>query len=286
MPKILVIFILLSSFFLALAPASAQDETAKEYIAAPRMSEDQMRQELRMTKAGQVAQIIDPLRVQLHDGTIIQLASLDIPDMNVTDSGEHALAARDFLQEFLDQQPVRLYQTKNADTGRENRMGYQLGHLVRKSDEAWVQGTLLSNGLARILPTTRNLELTTDMIALEDEARAAGRGLWADPAYAILTPDNAAQGLNGWAIIEGKPLKIATVKNTVYLNFGADWRSDFTIVVEPTVRKKLAQSGIDVMNLAGKTVRVRGWVEDYNGPSIKLSAAPWLEVRARPAPER
>lgn len=276
MPKILVIFLLLSSFFPT--PVHAQESTApvqeKEYVALPHADF----QALRLTKTDQVTQIIDPLRVRLHDGTIVQLASLDIPDMAMHDSGPYAVAARDFLEELLDKQPVRLYQTKSAESGRENRMGHQIGHLARKSDDTWVQGALLAGGLARILPTTRNLEMSDAMIALEDEARAAQRGLWADPAYAVLTPDTADQGRNSWAIIEGRPLKIAAVKNVIYINFGADWRTDFTIVVDTAVRKKLAQNGINVMDLTGKTLRVRGWVEDYNGPAVKLSAAPWLEV--------
>jgi len=57
----------------------------------------------------------------------------------------------------------------------------------------------------------------------------------------------------------------------IYVNFAEDWRHDFTIAI---ARKDLAAfetAGFDLERLAGARVRVRGWVEWWNGPMIKAT---------------
>lgn len=221
---------------------------------------------------------IDSLRVRLKDGRIVQLVSIDVPDMDSYDPGEISRQARDMLSAMVKGKQVRLYQTKNAKLGRVNRMGHTLGHLVLSNSGAWLQGALLSAGLAQVRPTTRNPEMAARMIELENKARAAKIGLWKDDTYKIYTPDTAAQGLNNWAVVEGKVKKSSMAKNKLYLNFGDNWRDDFTIMITPTVRKKMIAQGQDPLNLQGATLRVRGWLEDYNGPNIELIHPAWLEV--------
>ena len=225
-----------------------------------------------------VDQVIDPLRIRLKNRRIIQLAGIAIPDLDAYEPGEVSIAARDYLDKLLANRQVRLYQTKQDRKGRVNRMGYHLGHLVIPGEETWVQGALLVQGLAMVRPGERNPEMAAQMIALEDAARAAKKGLWADGRHALLTPETAAKGLNNWGMVEGRVHAAAMNQNVLYLNFGPDWRSDFTIVVNGDVRRDLTKRGIDPLNLGGKTVRARGWLEDYNGPSLELANAVWLEV--------
>lgn len=235
--------------------------------------------ELRQMDTAIADQIIDPLRIRMKNRRIVQLTGIEIPDLNMTEPGDISVAARDYLEKLTLNKQLRLYQTKNQNKGRTNRMGYTLGHLVLPFDnEVWIQGALLSQGLARVLPAASNPEMAVQMIALEDQARAAKKGLWADSKYAVLTPENATQGLNNWGIVQGRIHGAAMSSNTLYLNFGPDWKTDFTIVVKPDIRRDLVKTGIDPMNLGGANIRVRGWIEDYNGPSIELTNAVWLEI--------
>ena len=70
----------------------------------------------------------------------------------------------------------------------------------------------------------------------------------------------------------------AAVGRRVYLNFGADYRSDFTAAVVPGARSLFAAEGIDPLGLAGRTVRVRGWVDVLNGPMIEVTHPEQIEV--------
>ena len=273
MKRILIIFCLLASFF----PAFVHAQHAVTEKPGPVMPKGDFA-ELRLINTVQVAQVIDPLRLRLADGNIVQLVPLDIPDLDPADPGEITARALPFMKELLEGKQVRLYQTKNAEKGRTNRMGYMLAHLERRDDGAWVQGALLVNGLARIRPSAENTEMAAQMLALQLEAQQARRGLWADTRYAPHTPETASLIIGGYGVIEGKVHANAMANNTVYLNFGPDWRTDFSIGIPPDVRRTMAKAGLNPLAFSGKTIRVQGWVEDYNGPYIKLAHPAWIEV--------
>lgn len=235
--------------------------------------------ELRQMETTAVEQVIDPLRLRLKDGRIVQLAGIDIPDFDPYEPGDFSLAAYNLLNKMLTGKQVRLYVTRNQKEGRINRMGYPLVHVsLSGNDPVWIQGTLLAAGLARVRPSARNPEMAAQMIALEDKARKDKVGLWTDLRYDMLTPEIAAAGLNNWALVEGQIKGVATVKNVIYLNFGDDWRRDFTIGIDSDLRRMLSKNGVDPMQLAGKTVRARGWIREYNGPYMDLLNPAWMQV--------
>jgi hypothetical protein len=116
------------------------------------------------------------------------------------------------------------------------------------------------------------------MLALEAQARAERKGIWALPYFAILTSDTAAASLDRFQIIELKIADVARVRGVVYLNGGSDWRSDFTARLEAPAVKLFAASGQDVMGLKGKRVRIRGWLRLYNGPFVEVTHPQQIEV--------
>jgi micrococcal nuclease len=233
--------------------------------------------ELRLTDSVTVARVIDTLHLELQDGQIVQLSGLDVPDLDRNDPGNIAVASTTFLREVLSGKQIRLYQTKTADNGRVNRMGDLLAQVERDDGNVWVQGLLLANGLARIYPTVRNPEMAVQMLKLENDARTKKLGLWADPQYGVLPADKAGQALHSMAVIEGKILSTSVYDNRVFLNFGPDWHTDFTIGITPAMRRKFDEAGLNPLDFANRRVRVHGWVEDYNGPYIELASPVWLE---------
>ena len=57
----------------------------------------------------------------------------------------------------------------------------------------------------------------------------------------------------------------------IYLNFDKDWRKDFTVLIERKDGDAFKAAGIDPKALAGKKLRVRGWIEWRNGPMIHVT---------------
>ncbi len=66
---------------------------------------------------------------------------------------------------------------------------------------------------------------------------------------------------------------------TAYLDFGRDWRTDFTAVVSGSAGEALAARGVPGFLLArGPRVRLRGWIEQNNGPSLRITDPGQLEL--------
>jgi endonuclease YncB( thermonuclease family) len=246
--------------------------------ALPKTTEAADFAELRQGGIAVGEQVIDPLRLHMKDGRVILLAGLEIPDYDAYEPGPISIAARDLLKEMTEGEQIRIFVTKDASSGRTSRLGDMLAHLEIQKDKKWVQGVLLSAGLARVKPTQRNTEMAKQMLALEDQARAEKKGLWADPRFAVLTPDTAAKGENNWGIVEGTVASATINHNVVYLQFGPDWHSDFTVALPTGIRQAFERSGMDPQSLGGKRIRVRGWLRDYNGPYMELENIAWLQV--------
>ena len=73
-------------------------------------------------------------------------------------------------------------------------------------------------------------------------------------------------------------IKAAETRDRIFLNFGADWRTDFTATLASKDRRTFLAAGIDPMTLDGRRVRVRGWLYDRNGPAIDLTHPEQLEI--------
>lgn len=229
------------------------------------------------TKTIKVQKVIDPVTFIAEDGTVYKLTGIDVPGAADGSSEIAGLATKE-LSTLLDGQDIKAYLTKDQTKGRQNRMGQNLIQAERRKDGVWIQGKMLSDGLARVRTTPSNTELLKSMLALETAARTEKKGLWADQRYAVLTPGTVQAGRNEFAIVEGRVFSIATRNNETFLNFAIDWKKDFTIGLSSEMRREMAKAGINYANLAHKNVRVRGFIEDRNGPFISLDHPGQLEI--------
>ena len=227
-------------------------------------------EDMRRTMTGRITEIINPLTVKMEDGEIIHLAGLDYPDLDYYEPGDIAVTAIKILEDFLTDKDVTLYQTKSKDKGRINRFGHHIAHIVRKEDNVWTQGLLLALGTARVRTTEYNLEMAKQMLAIEDKARINKNGLWEENRFPVLTPKQANDKIGTYQVIEGNIKSVSMRKNRLYLNFGNNWREDFTVSISSFDLKKFTRQKINPQNWSGKRIRVRGWIESYNGPYIKI----------------
>lgn len=268
-------------FLILLSPAYAEEET-KNNIKIPTVDFSKFKH----TKSGRIDKIIDGLTILLKDGTIVRLVSIDLPDFHIWDHAPYSDTALKLLQDILPERTeVMLYQTRNRKKGRVNRMNHQLAHVVIKKDKLWVQGVYLTKGLARVYTPPNNTDMLTQMYKAEQSARKSKLGIWADESeHLIITTEQTDKRIGDFTIVEGTIQKTASVRNKIYLNFGKDWKTDFTIMITPALRKKFAHEGINVLALAQTPVRVRGWLREYNGALIELEDISHLEILTTPPP--
>lgn len=217
----------------------------------------------------------------------MRLLAIDYPFVPGEHDSPAVIAGKFVLEKLLPENTeVMLYQTRDQKIPRTNRMGQILAHLVNKKTGQWINGEMVRSGVAWTMTDAANPDMAADLYGLEETARAGKKGLWARQSpFDVLTPETASQGNGTFRIIEGTINRAATSKNNLYLNFGADWRKDFTVMISPALRRKMSQNGLDPMSLSGTKVRVRGWLREWNGPFMELETLERMEILSPAQPK-
>lgn len=162
--------------------------------------------------------------------------------------------------------------------GPPTRWGGRVVYARRRGEQKTLQEELVAAGAVRVKPQSDNLESVSQLLALEQIARAKKRGLWALPDYRVIEATNANPAIGAFHLIEGIVTGAEKVKSRFYLNFGNDYLDDFTASAKGAHYRKWAAAGLDLANLQGARIRVRGFVEDINGPSIDLTHVKQVEI--------
>ena len=181
--------------------------------------------------------------------------------------------ARDALADLVDGQPIELF----SGGARADRHGRHLAHL-RLADGVWVQGALLRDGWARVYSFADNRSLVTEMLKLEHEARRDGAGIWGHPNYAVRAQEELGDLIGRFEVVEGQVVSTAVHNGSAYLNFGDDWRTDFTLVVRPSSMSPFRDDTIDFDRYEGRSIRTRGWLKSFNGPMIEITHPEQIEI--------
>ncbi|MFQ5467913.1 MAG: thermonuclease family protein [Kiloniellaceae bacterium] len=227
--------------------------------------------------AARVREIVDGDTLVLDDERQVRLVGIQAPKLPLGRTGFRAWplaeAAKSALSALTLGRTVRLA----YGGARMDRHGRVLAHLFGP-DGVWVQGALLARGLARVYSFVDNRAAVAPMLARERAARGAGRGIWAASFYRVGKPAAAARPVGTLQLVEGRVLDVAIVRGRAYLNFGSDWRSDFTVTLAPRTRRMFQAAGIDPTAYRGRRVRVRGWLKSFNGPMIEATHPEQIEV--------
>ena len=145
-------------------------------------------------------------------------------------------------------------------------------------DGTWLQIEMLKRGLARVEIMPDRGECAEQLYETEGQARAAHLGLWAAPAYAVRTPEGLKADTGTFQIVQGRVMGVDIREGRAYLNFGTDWKTDFTVTISPDDMKTYRRMGVDPRGYAGRLVRVRGIVQWLNGPEMDLANPKQVEV--------
>lgn len=232
---------------------------------------------LRPQSEALVREVIDGDTLVLDGGEEVRLVGIQAPKLPLGrpdfESWPLAQEAKQALEDLAAGQRVSLAFGER----RRDRHGRLLAHLLDE-ESRWLQGEMLARGLARVYSFEDNRVAIAEMLALEAEAREARRGLWADPFYMVRSAEEAARHVGGFELVEGEVLAVGRARGRVFLNFGEDYKRDFTAVLEPAARRLFEREGRAPTAYRGRRVRVRGWVQSLNGPMIEVTHPEQIEV--------
>ena len=236
---------------------------------------------LEAVEEARVVEVIDGDTLVLEDGRQVRLVGIQAPKLALGRPGFRAWPLADAAKAGLAALVLGRSVTLTYGGRRVDRHGRALAHLYLTplpAPDAWVQGALLERGLARVYSFADNRALVAEMLARERAARAAGRGIWGEPFYRIRRPGPALGDVGSFQIVEGEVREVSVIRGRVYLNYGEDWRSDFTVSLAPAVRRRFEAEGIDPAAYRGRRLRVRGWIKSFNGPRIDATHPEQIEV--------
>lgn len=212
------------------------------------------------------------VRLKLESGLTVRLAGVAAPTIP-----EAARESRAALAELAERQTVSLrYGGPERDRyGRAVAQIYKAG-----APEIWLQGALVERGWLLAESVAADASGARRLLRLEAEARRQARGHWSDGVFVVRGPGPNAlsQHLDTFQLVEGIVVETALVGDWIYLNFGLDYRTDFTVALHEDALGRFDQAGIDPMALEGAKLRVRGWLEPRNGPMITVNHPEQIEV--------
>jgi len=216
-----------------------------------------------------VVAVRDGRTLMLDDGRELRLAAIEAAD-----------DGRDALQTLAGGRVLRLERLGSGQDSGQDRYGRLVAFAFADDTRQSLQQALLSQGRARVSARIGDKACAEALLTTERSARAARRGLWADPNFAPLQAENLdrLQTQRGhFALVEGKVLSVRESGATLYVNFGRRWTRDFTVIILKRQQRTFAAAGVEPKQLEGRRIRVRGWIEQRGGPIIAAEAPEQIE---------
>ena len=202
-----------------------------------------------------LSRVVDGDTLRLADGRRVRLIGVNTPEINPGGVPEPlAVQARDFLRVLLNDDRALIF----PGTDPLDNHGRTLAHVFDPEGKS-VEAALIEKGLGWHVAIPPNLALADCLSRLEDEARAADRGVWRQSATPAVDVDSG-----GFHRVRGRVTSIT---------FATDWwislENHLVARVLPQYQRYFDRKAIAA--LEGRTVEVRGWV--YPGRGGKYE--PW-----------
>jgi endonuclease YncB( thermonuclease family) len=215
---------------------------------------------------------IDGRTIALTDGRQIRLAAIETPRDEV-----RGAAAREAIETLLAGREISLKRLGHDG----DRHGRVIAFAFLGNDDQSVQAALLAAGHARVAAWVGDRGCALELLRSERQARLDRLGIWTDPHYVIRRSERPAEVLaerGRFALVEGQVLSVRESGGTIYVNFGRRWSEDFTVTVPKRLERTFTAAGLELKNLSGWRVRVRGVVEERGGPWIEAVRPEQIEI--------
>lgn len=225
-----------------------------------------------------VDHVIDGDTFVTKDGSHIRLLGINTPEIGRTGKKNQPFSnkARLKLTELIFHKKLRL----EFGDRYKDRYGRLLAHAYTE-DGTWINAKLIEASLAHVYSFPDNRIYTRKLITLENKTKKLKQGIWSHPRWKTYKadqkiPDSAIGKFN---IVEGTVHHITKVKDKTYINFGADWRTDFTVEIKKKNYDSFKTSGIDISkDYKGKKIQIRGVIKPVNGALISVSHPEQLTI--------
>lgn len=219
-----------------------------------------------------VSKVIDGDTIILANGKHLRLIGIDTPEVRKYVSGKFeyspqpfSLEAKEFVNNLIGGKNIRV----EFDVDRKDKYNRLLGYcfLHDRGKDIFVNERLLKEGLAVLYTYPPNIKYVDKFISAQKYARLSKKGIWG--SYSPVSPDRAGSFIGQIRTVRGRVLSSYKSERVLLLNFGADYKTDFTAAIFKDSWPYFLDKGIDPeKSYKGRVVEVTGRVREYNGPEI------------------
>ena len=215
-----------------------------------------------------VVEVIDGDTVKLANGQLLRYIGIDTPEVRIKKGNifeynpqPFSLEATQFNRELVENKFVRI----EFDIEKYDRYGRILGYCFL--EDSFVNAALLEEGYAVVYTRPPNVKYTDLFVRRQREARLNKKGMWG--VYETIGSGEAQEYINQIRSVRGRVVDTYKSANAVFLNFGPDYKTDFTVVIFNDCVKFFRKESIEPeIFYKGKMIEVSGRIRAYNGPEI------------------
>ena len=220
---------------------------------------------------GRAAAVIDGRTFRLQDGREVRLAGVEDSVSGLPAKPDQRAA----LDDLVTGRDLILHGPREAD-----RYGRVVAFVRIRGQDPTVQSRLIGDGHLLVTATVDDPDCLAHLRPREARARAAKRGIWAEPAALKNTemPGDILAVVGQFVVAEGRVQSVREAGATLYINFGRRWTQDFAVTVSRRNVAAFEAAGVPLKSLERRRVRVRGWVEHRGGPRMHASSAGQIEL--------
>ena len=204
----------------------------------------------------EIRYVIDGDTVVLTGGRHVRLIGINAPELGKDGASDQprATEARARLAALVEKRRATLI----FEREREDHYGRWLAHVLLP-DGRDAEETLLREGLAWAVAVPPDVGRLATYLAAENEARAARRGVWGEPAYVPTPVSQLTANDTGFRLIGGTILRSKRYRDVIYF----DLSPQVALVVPAEDWKKYFRGNPSA--LVGHRVIARGWLTESKG---------------------
>ncbi|MGQ7793745.1 thermonuclease family protein [Faunimonas sp. B44] len=219
----------------------------------------------------------DARTLRLEDGRLLRLEGIEPFSLLEPDLADAEQKAARALAE-LGLGPVRY----RAVARKPDRYG-RTRALVFTAD-GFLNARLAEEGLFVAVPPLDHNACVAETMAAEERGRRAKKGFWENGARRFVRrPSDVRGGVTDFVIVEGMIRSVGARPRRTYLNFTGAREAGLSAVIEGKDRDRFG-SAEAIDRLAGRVVRVRGFLSGAERPALSVRSPLQVETFGAAAP--
>lgn len=228
-----------------------------------------------------VLKIVDGDTIEVQIGKKIErvrLIGIQAPELFTDPPQDFSIESKEMLEKLLDNKKITLKYNPKYKKDKYKRI---LADVYIVDNNLWVNGYLIEKGFAFSYILNKNpIPYVKNLIELENKAINNNLPFWQNQHYKVISTSEAEDFVGNYKVIDSDVIDIVNTKKTIWLQLSHKRDKGFSLRIDKNNYENI-MSQIDLKNLKGKKIRVRGFIDKYSpkyGAFIEVVSPYMIEI--------